>query len=370
MRRPLFAVYARKRYSTERYCSSEFTDMAPYIDFAYVKAHADFPAILAHYGVTPPGASQKSFKVPCLFHDDDHPSLSINLAKQVFHCFGCGAEGDVIEFVRLAEHLEGDARRAAARVAELSGSALAAREERHKKHGENAPKRPREAREGTRTRKPPSPAPKAATRPPEAPEAPVNPPLRFRLTLEPDHPYLRARGFPRDLARTYGLGLASRGLLAGRIAIPIHSDTGELVAYAGRFPGESGWPEGEDKYKLPDGFKKSHVLFNLSRVLARGAPRHLVLVEGYFAALWLDQLGYDAVALMGARISPEQLGLLAQAAPERITVLLDGDAPGREAAGELVPLLTRSFFVRDAALAPDEEPDRLDPARLRSLLAR
>jgi DNA primase len=349
--------------------------MAPYIDFAYVKAHADFPAILAHYGVTPPKASQKSFKVPCLFHDDDHPSLSINLAKQVFHCFGCGAEGDVIEFVRLAEHLDGDARRAAARVAELSGSALAARDERHKNEGERAPRKPREARQGTRMGKPPSPAPKAAPkaagRPPEAPEAPVNPPLRFRLTLEPDHPYLRARGFPPDLARTYGLGLASRGLLAGRIAIPIHSDTGELVAYAGRFPAEHGWPAGEDKYKLPDGFKKSHVLFNLSRVLARTAPpRHLVLVEGYFGALWLDKLGYDAVALMGSRISPEQLGLLAQAAPERITVLLDGDAPGREAASELVPLLARSFFVRDAVLAPEEEPDRLDPARLRALLAR
>jgi DNA primase len=344
--------------------------MAPYIDFAYVKAHADFPAILAHYGITLPPRSQKSVKVPCLFHDDDHPSLSINLAKQVFHCFGCGAEGDVIEFVRLAEHLEGDPRRAAARVAELSGSALAAREERHKKQDKRALRKPPEAREGTDAGKPSSPASPAAERLPTAPQAPVNPPLRFRLTLEPDHPYLRARGFPPDLARTYGLGFASRGLLAGRLAIPIHSETGELVAYAGRFPGESGWPAGEDKYKLPDGFKKSHVLFNLRRVLARSAPRHLVLVEGYFGALWLDQLGYDAVALMGARISPEQLGLLARAAPERITVLLDGDAPGREAAGELVPLLARSFFVRNIVLAPEEEPDRLDPARLRALLAR
>lgn len=346
--------------------------MAPYIDFAYVKANADFPAILAHYGITLPPRSQKSVKVPCLFHDDDHPSLSINLAKQVFHCFGCGAEGDVIEFVRLAEHLEGDPRRAAARVAELSGSALASGDRQtRRKEPERAPKKPREAREGTDPGKPPSPAPRAAERPPQAPEAPVNPPLRFRLTLEPDHPYLRARGFPPDLARTYGLGLATRGLLAGRIAIPIHSERGELIAYAGRFPAAQGWPEGEDKYKLPDGFKKRHVLFNLSRVLARTAPpRHIVLVEGYFGALWLDHQGYDAVALMGSRISPEQLGLLAQVGTDRLTVLLDGDAPGREAVGELVPLLARSFFVRDVVLAPDEEPDRLDAVRLRTLLAR
>ena len=67
--------------------------------------------------------------------------------------------------------------------------------------------------------------------------------------------------------------------MAGRIAIPIHDEAGDLVAYAGRWPGDDGWPEGEERYKLPQGFQKSHVLFNLHRVLD---AEHLVVVEGYF----------------------------------------------------------------------------------------
>ena len=44
--------------------------------------------------------------------------------------------------------------------------------------------------------------------------------------------------------------------MKGRVCIPIQNEKGgnELVAYAGRWPGDNGWPEGEDKYKLPSGF--------------------------------------------------------------------------------------------------------------------
>ena len=122
-------------------------------------------------------------------------------------------------------------------------------------------------------------------------------------------------------------------------------------------PGDDGWPDGEEKYKLPPNFKKSRVLYNLHRVQGE---EHLVLVEGYFAVFRLYQAGIPAVALMGTSISPEQIELLKRAGVERGTVLLDGDAPGRLATATVVPTLARSFFVHDVVLPEGRQPDDLD----------
>jgi len=91
-------------------------------------------------------------------------------------------------------------------------------------------------------------------------EAQSNPPLAFELkTLNPKHRYLRDRGLKRETIETFGLGYCSRGLFKGRIAIPIHNEKGELVAYAGRLPtlpsqtGPREPPMSEPKYRLPKG---------------------------------------------------------------------------------------------------------------------
>ena len=69
---------------------------------------------------------------------------------------------------------------------------------------------------------------------------------------------------------------------------------------------------------------------------------------------------------MGSSIAPEQVELLKHAGVERITVLLDGDAPGRAAAATVVATLAREFFVRDVVLPDDTQPDDLSPDELRS----
>ena len=114
-----------------------------------------------------------------------------------------------------------------------------------------------------------------------------------------------------ETAEAFGLGFCARGMMKGRICIPIHNEAGELVAYAGRWPGDAGWPAGEDKYKLPPGFRKSHVLFGLDRVLIRGYEG-CMLVEGFFSVFRLHAIDVPAVALMGCSMSDEQIELLAR----------------------------------------------------------
>lgn len=77
--------------------------------------------------------------------------------------------------------------------------------------------------------------------------------MTFSLkNLDPEHPYLSERGLTKEAIKEFGLGYCSRGLFKDWIVIPVHNENGELVAYAGRWPGED-WPEGEDKYIVISG---------------------------------------------------------------------------------------------------------------------
>ena len=152
--------------------------------------------------------------------------------------------------------------------------------------------------------------------------------------------------------------------MAGRICIPIHNQLGELVAYAGRWPGDD-VPEGQDRYKLPAKFQKRRVLFNLHRV-APGA--HIVLVEGYWSAIRLHVLGLPAAALMGWSVSPEQLALLRERGVRFVTLLLDGDDTGRRGREAVLPDFAAAFFVRAPFLPDGEKPDTLTEQQLRELV--
>ena len=172
-----------------------------FIDFAYVKEHADFRAVLAHYNIKL-GRARKGGEavVPCPFHDDREPSCSISAEKRSFHCFGCEAKGNVLEFVADMEGLDRKSglRAAAEKLAEICGIALSARKE--PAQGSRMPQ------DGHRTVK-------QGVRPPPRSDGP---PARVQRAQEPspaasmernelrpfglkfvahDHPYLLARGF-------------------------------------------------------------------------------------------------------------------------------------------------------------------------------
>jgi len=135
-----------------------------------------------------------------------------------------------------------------------------------------------------------------------------NPPLKFRLDkLQWDHPYLVERGLTLETLVDFGVGYCDKGMMAGRITIPIHSMEGQVVAYAGRHVGDP--PEGTPKYKLPPGIRKSLELSNLDRAKTESGP--LIVVEGFFDAMILHQFGHrKAVALMGSSLSPIQEALI------------------------------------------------------------
>ena len=160
--------------------------------------------------------------------------------------------------------------------------------------------------------------------------------------------------------------------MAGRVCVPIENVDGELVAYAARWPARGTideLPAGEEKWKLPKGFRKALELFNLHRVRH---CKHLVVVEGFFDAVRLHGLRVPAVALMGTSISAEQVATLERHCPalRSLTVLLDGDEAGRSAAPEVAAALAAHWWVRVAALPEGEEPDTLPQEELLALLGK
>jgi DNA primase len=70
-----------------------------------IKSRLSILTILSHYGLKP----DKNDFILCPFHDDHNPSLKIYTKTNTFHCFGCGATGDVIEFIQLKEASTGSA---------------------------------------------------------------------------------------------------------------------------------------------------------------------------------------------------------------------------------------------------------------------
>ena len=273
--------------------------------------------VLKHYGLLEGLRRRKDELVGfCPIHDKkryNKDSFSANTTKQNWHCFACGRGGNILDFV--AEMEDVNIREAALLIKNWFGVGGKRKLTREK---EGAPE----------------------------PEREFNPPLSFELKLDPSHPYLKERGLKRRTIKTFGLGYCRRGLMQGRIGIPIHNEKGELVAYGGRWPGDP--PEGEPKYKLPPNFKKHLVLFNLNRAKEL-ADEGLILVEGFFDVFQLWQKGEkNAVGLMGTSMSNEQERLILETlGPEgKLTLMLDPDEAGQKAEKEIISKLIGKLFIK------------------------
>ena len=333
-----------------------------FVDFKAVKSAITMEQVLEHYGILDQfKRGTDSLTGPCPIHKGSNPTqFRISVSKNIWHCFSeCKHGGNVLDFIAKMEDVSIHA--AALKAIEwfnLDPEAMSADKEETGETEEAAPVAPKPA-----ARKP---APVAAEK--GAPNAP----LKFRLDkLDRSHPYLTTeRGLTQETILDFGLGFCSKGMMADRIAIPIHNVKGEVVAYAGRFPGEPA--EDTPKYKLPAGFRKSQELFNLDRTIKEPPETPLVIVEGFFDAIKLHQHGCKkVVALMGSTLSAAQEELIREYtnARSRIIVMLDEDEAGRAGRDDIACRLSRFCFVKVHEFKePGTQPDQLSPQDVAEIL--
>ena len=320
-----------------------------WVSFEEVKSRVSIRDVLDHYELMQ-GTEEKPSKhglelrLRCPFHEDKTPSLSINAESGKFHCFGCHAKGgDIFDFVVTKEGITASDRTKSRRQAALLIQDWFGVE------SNDSPTAAAPLSVETVT------PVENVTPADEAPEEGANPPLKFTFKhLDTRHTYLiQDRGLRESTIDAFGLGHhAGKGIMQNRVVIPIHNEQGELVAYAGRWPADEGWPEGTDKYMIPPGFRKSHVLFNLHRARDH-ATEGLIVVEGFFTVFEFFQRGRrNVVALMGSSMSTAQERLIVETVgPKgRVLLALDNDEAGRKGSEDAVNRLRSQVFVREMAL--------------------
>lgn len=317
----------------------------------------------------------------CPFHDDHKPSMNVVPQKQIFHCFSCGAGGDVFTFVQRFHKME--FREALEYLAERAGFELT-----------------RRSRAG-------------ATADPDTP--PVSPRAAMlracrssqdffvSILSRPDlgekaRAVIASRALTPDIIETFGIGASpdrwdgllvtlqaknleiepyiSAGLLKrrdsgtglydafrNRLMFPIHDQIGRVIAFGARKIDEADEP----KYlNSPESslFDKSSTLYALhlaSRAIQR--ERAAIITEGYMDAIACHQGGFpNAVATLGTALTRKHAAILKRLC-DRVILLFDSDEAGQRAADRAVEILLGEMLdVRVATLAPfttAKDPDEL-----------
>ena len=300
----------------------------------------------------------------CPFHSEKSPSFTVYPENQSFYCFGCGAGGDVISFIRRIENL--DYMEAVRLLAQRAGMQV-----------------PEEAGDdrSSRLRKRILELNRDAAR-------------YFHRTLmseagRPGRAYLIGRGLTKDTIIHFGIGYAAEGwdglanamrqqgytkeeLLAAhlvsegqrggiydtfrnRAIFPIIDLRGNVIAFGGRNLGEKG-PKYLNSSDTPV-FKKSRNLFALN--FAKSSPRkELILCEGYMDVVSMHQAGFtNAVATLGTALTEEQCRLIAQYTGE-VLLSYDSDGPGQAATQRATGLLEAAGVKIKVLSIPDaKDPD-------------
>ena len=312
----------------------------------------------------------REWKGCCPFHNEKTPSFYVNDDKGFYHCFGCGAHGDVIRFLTEQEGLGFiDA------VKQLAAQA-----------GMEVPSDSPEARARAEVS---DSLQSLAQRAAEWFSAQLRSPTGGEARA-----YLDRRGVPAALVGDFALGFApdnrsglktaledagedalvEAGLLGraesgetydrfrGRLMFPIRDRRGRVVGFGGRALGDV-----QPKYlNSADGplFDKGRLLYNLDRAgpAARKAGR-LVVVEGYMDVIGVAGAGItELVAPLGTALTEAQLALAWRVVDEPI-LCFDGDGAGQRAALRAVlralPLLAPGKSLRIATLPAGEDPDDL-----------
>ena len=305
--------------------------MINWLDFKSIKSGVKLEAVLRSYHVDLRRSGKDQYRGGCPIHrGDGRDAFHVNLARDVFHCFACGAGGTVLDFVAMMERCS--LYDAAQKLQDMAGSSTQPRLKRGEKELVTERRR-------------------------------TSVPLNFKLTgVDATHPYLAERGIAKNTAAEFGVGFYSGpGLMHGRLVIPIHNADGELIAYCGRSVDQT-----PPRYRVPPGFAKSEVLFNMHRAAAREADA-VVVVEGFFDCMKVHQAGIRCVvALMGAMLYEPQRFALGRF--RQVILMLDGDVTGRKASQVIAEKVRPVSPVQVVELPVGAQPDQLSPETIREML--
>lgn len=313
--------------------------MSNWVDFKKLRETLDFVQVLEHYQVPfKRKGTQAVGACPLPGHQGDKKSqsFSVSLAKRIFQCFGCGAKGNVLDFITRMENLDPH------NPAEFRKAALIAQQTFAISPHENA----RQATPTTR-KVPPTSAPQQPPVHGNAQPTLVNEPLDFALKNLDDKPqYLLHRGFNASTIAHFGLGFCTKGLFAGRVVIPLHDLQGRLIGYAGRLIYDDAIDAENPKYLFPSRRERNGKIYEFGKSLFVYNGHHLAapvddlyVVQGFPAAWWLWQHGHEnVVALMGATCSVDQSSAIIKITKQstRVWCFTDADKTGEKCAHSLL----------------------------------
>lgn len=318
----------------------------------------------------------------CPFHNEKTPSFTVYPETESFYCFGCGAGGEVISFIRRIENL--DYVEAVRFLCERAGMNMP--EDGHDTSLAQKRKRMYEInREAARFFHETlfSPEGKAGLDYYKSRGYSKKTLVRFGMGYAPDDwrkllTHMKEKGYSYE--ELYDANLANRSEKNGKISyydnfrnrviVPIIDPRGNVVAFGGRVLDDS-----KPKYVNTSDtlvYKKSLGVFGLN-FAKNSKEKSLILVEGYMDAISLHQAGFDnAIACLGTALTSEMAHLLSRYT-DQIILSYDADEAGQKATQRAIGIFSSiGMKLKVLQLSGGKDPDEIlkkyGPERFRSLI--
>ena len=299
----------------------------------------------------------------CPFHSEKTPSFSVSPDKQIYHCFGCGKGGGVINFIMEIESLtfpeavEFLAKRVGMAMPEQEDNREAKKRRRILELNRDAAKFFYSCLSGPNGGPAVDYMKKREITPATA--------KRFGLGYAPDTwdsliKAMKELGYSEY--ELFDAGLVRKGKNGGhydtfrsRLMFPVIDVRGDVIGFSGRILGE-----GEPKYmNSPETlvFNKSRNLFALN-LAKKSKSGHIILAEGNIDVVMMHQAGFDsAVASLGTSLTPEQARLISHYTRE-VIIAYDSDGAGKKAAQRAIGLLDKlDVKVKVLSMSGAKDPD-------------
>jgi DNA primase len=326
-----------------------------------IKSHIDIVEFISDYVALK--KSGQNYKGLCPFHSEKTPSFMVSQTKQIFHCFGCAAGGDVVSFLMKHDNLPfGEALQYLAKKSglKITDSAFdknfSAKRQKILQVNEEAMKFYMRALRQSNTAM-------AYLKQRGISEDALT---TFSIGYAPDQRntlslHLKKMGHSDSILMNAGLAVADgkgcRDWFRGRILFPICNMRNDIVAFGGRvmdnaLPKYINSPETEI-------FKKSETLYaiNLSKDEIR-KKGYALIVEGYLDAIMCHQHGFkNTVAPLGTALTSRHVHKL-KSLTNMVVLVFDSDDAGVSAARRSLSILCETDIrAKVLLLPPGEDPD-------------